>query len=145
MLKKWIAQRLFGTGGEELEPIPQEESLDGMNLKEVLDAHEAWKARLLEDLSGKADKPLDPATISSDRQCTLGKWLHGPGRKYAKLPEYRKALQAHADFHVCAAEVVIENRSGNPQRAHELLKTRFRQASNANQLELVRLFSVTRG
>lgn len=142
MLKKWIAQRLLGRNGEDLDPIPAEAWLDELNLKEVLDAHDAWKKRLIDDLEGRSATPIDPATASSDRHCTLGKWLHGPGRKYRKLPEYRKALQAHADFHICAGEVIIENRSGNPQRARELLKTRFHQASGTNQLELVRLFSV---
>ncbi len=144
MLKKWIAQRLFGRGDETLEPIPGDVSLEGLNLKEVLDAHDAWKTRLVEDLEGRAETPIDPAIVSSDRHCTLGKWLHGPGQKYARLPEYAKAVQAHADFHVCAAEVVIENRSGHPERARELLKTRFRHASSANQLELVRLFASIR-
>ncbi len=141
MLKKWIAQRLFGRGDEDLEPIPEGTSLEGLNLKEVLDAHDEWKTRLVEDLEGRNELPSDPAIISSDRHCTLGKWLHGPGRKFKKLPEYEKALKAHAEFHVCAAEVVIENRSGHPERARQLLKTRFRHASSANQLELVRLFA----
>ncbi len=142
MLKQWILQRLGRKKTKKLDPIPEEAWLDDLNLKEVLDAHDAWKGRLLDDLEGKNPSPIDPATASSDRHCTLGKWLHGPGKKYRKLPEYQRALQAHAEFHVCAAEVVIENRSGNTERARELLKTRFRLASNTNQLELVRLFSV---
>jgi hypothetical protein len=141
MLKKWIAQRLFGRGDQDLEPIPEDASLEGLNLKEVLDAHDAWKTRLVEDLEGRTEIAVDPAIISSDRHCTLGKWLHGPGKRYSRLPEYDRAVQAHADFHVCAAEVVIENRSGHRERAEQLLKTRFRHASSANQLELVRLFS----
>ena len=145
MLKKWIAQRLFGRGDEALDPIPTEAWLDDLNLKEVLDAHDAWKVRLVEDLEGRADQPIDPAIASSDRHCTLGKWLHGPGKKFSRLPEYARAVQAHAEFHACAGEVVIESRSGHPERARTLLKTRFHQASSANQLELVRLFSAING
>ncbi len=144
MLKKWIAQRLMGRKEEELTPIPEDESLDGLNLKQVLEAHEAWKERLQDYIDGRAEGSIDPAVAASDKQCTLGKWLHGPGKRYCKLPEYARAVQAHADFHACAAEVVIEKQSGHPQRARELLKTRFRHASSDNQLELVRLFSVVR-
>lgn len=139
-LKKWLIQKLAGKDADLV--IDHEENLVGLNLKEALDVHGAWKDRLQVALNGQSNEELDVVVVAKDDQCALGKWLHGPGKqKYSKLPEYDQALKAHAEFHVCAAEVLIEHQSGNTQQANDLLKTRFRSASNNNQIELVRLFT----
>ncbi len=143
MLKKWLNNWLHGDATEELVISSKEGMLSGLNLKEVLDAHSAWKVKLEHELVGNSKRAIDVTVVASDRRCVLGKWLHGEGKKqYSKLPEYKKALDAHAHFHLCAAEVVIEHQSGNTDNAKELLTTKFRTASNNNQLELVKLFTV---
>lgn len=145
MLRSWLGRRLKGNTDEKLVIGPDEEMLSGLNLKEVLDVHEAWKDKLEKELSGASDEPVNAEVVASDCQCVLGKWLHGKGKKdYSKLPEYKPALNAHADFHKAAAEVVIQHQSNNTQKAKQLLKTSFRTASNDNQLELVRLFTAAK-
>ena len=145
MLKKWLTSRLKGNADAELVIDPDEEMLSGLNLKEVLDAHEAWKDKLEMELSGVSSEPIDANIVASDCHCVLGKWLHGKGKKdYSKLPEYKLALDAHADFHQAAAEVVIQHQSNHTEQAKQLLKTRFKLASNDNQLELVRLFTAAK-
>ena len=145
MLRSWLGRRLKGKTGEKLVIGPSEGTLSGLNLKEVLDAHEAWKDKLDKELSGTSNEHIDPEVIASDCHCVLGKWLHGKGKKdYSKLPEYKPALNAHADFHKAAAEVVIQHQANNTQKAQLLLKTSFRTASNDNQLELVRLFTAAK-
>ncbi len=141
-MKNWLANKL-GFNNNVAEFIaPGEGSLSGLNLKEALDAHAAWKNRLQIEIDGLSTQPLDVSQVASDCQCTLGKWLHGAGKKnFARLPQYKKALKAHATFHISAAEVLIEYQSGNAEQAKKLLSTSFREASNDNQLELVRLFS----
>ncbi len=145
MLRSWLKRRLKGITNEKLVIDPDEETLSGLNLKEVLDAHEAWKDKLEKELSGVSDEPIDADIIASDCQCILGKWLHGKGKKdYSKLPEYKPALNAHADFHKAAADVVIQHQANNTEQAKQLLRTSFRTASNDNQLELVRLFTAAK-
>ncbi len=145
MLRSWLKRRLKGITNEKLVIDPDEETLSGLNLKEVLDAHEAWKDKLEKELSGVSDEPIDADIIASDCQCILGKWLHGKGKKdYSKLPEYKPALNAHANFHKAAAEVVIQHQANNTKQAKQLLRTSFRTASNDNQLELVRLFTAAK-
>ena len=145
MLAKWLKSRLKGNSDVELVIDPEEEMLSGLNLKEVLDAHDAWKSKLAAELSGASSEPIDADIIASDCHCVLGKWLHGKGKKdYSKLSEYKMAVDAHAKFHQTAAEVVIQHQSGHTSQAKQLLKTQFRSASNDNQLELVRLFTAAK-
>ncbi len=145
-MKSWLAKKLGFDDNAAGFIAPGEGNLSGLNLKEALDAHAEWKNRLQTEIDGlSTNAPLDVSLVASDCQCTLGKWLHGTGKKkFARLPEYKKALKAHASFHISAAEVVIEYQSGNTEQAKKLLSTSFREASNNNQLELVRLFSAAK-
>jgi hypothetical protein len=145
MLIDWFTSK-FGSNSNARNFIePGEGHLNGLNLKSALDAHDAWKTKLQLEINGESQYPLDVSTIAGDCHCELGKWLHGEGKKaHSKRPEYQKSLAAHAEFHITAAEVVIEYQSGNRDRARQLLNGKFRTASNNNQLELVRLFSVAK-
>ncbi len=117
----------------------------GLHLREVLAAHTAWKRRLAQMLKEGDLRKIDLITIADDRICELGRWLHGTGKEaFGQLEEYHEAVDAHAAFHKAAAEVVVEFKSGNRKRAAELLKTRFRDASNRNQMALVLLFMAVR-
>jgi len=142
MIKHWLARRFGWQGFTDSDLNAIEDRLSGLSLKQALDAHQAWKHRLQDELTGQSPAPLVISEVASDCNCELGKWLQGQGKKeYRKLAEYSKAVKAHADFHISAAEVLIEYQSGNTAGARQLLKSRFREASNLNQLELVRLFS----
>lgn len=145
MLRQWLNNWLAGDTSQKLVIEEEVKDLSGLNLKDSLESHYAWKDRLDAQLSGEDDAPIDVAHLASDCQCQLGKWLHSVGKqKYDKLPEYHSAIDAHAKFHIAAAEVVIEYHSGATDRAKELLNTNFRSASNAVQLELVKLFTSAR-
>jgi len=141
-LLKWLNDKLSGKSSE-LNISPNENTLTGLNLKDALAAHDAWKDKLNAELSGASKVPIDVTKIEHDNLCVLGKWLYGSGKdKYSHLPEYESARKAHTAFHLAAAEVVIAHQSGNTEKAGVLLKSNFRVASNNNQLELVRLFTV---
>ena len=143
-LLKWLDSKLSGKD-EPLEISPNENTLSGLNLKDALDAHNKWKDRLKSELAGETSTPIDVSQVAHDDNCVLGKWLYNSGKdQYSHLSEYEDARKAHAQFHLAAAEVVIENQSGNTVQAKNLLKTKFRSASNSNQLELVKLFTVAR-
>jgi len=140
MLKNWLRNR---RKNNTIKLKYDDESIAALNLKKALVSHDAWKEKLSKELNGHSEKPIDLIEVASDCKCSLGQWLHSTGKKkYSELPEYQKALKAHAQFHFSAAEVVIEHQSGNTQHAKKLLVTKFRTASNLNQLEIVRLFAV---
>lgn len=119
--------------------------LAGLNLRQVMDAHTAWKGRLQKVLDGTSDEDLDIATASEDCHCFLGKWIYSEGKKlYGNLSEYESLRTAHAKFHVCAGEVLTQHKLGNHAESANLLNTKFRSASNRNQLELVSLFTAAK-
>ena len=140
-LKEWLKNALAGESAP-LIVSKEENMLSGLNFSEALKAHEEWKVKLKKELSGSSERRLDVAFIAQDHNCVLGKWIHGTGEKqYSHLNEFKRARRAHANFHLAAAQVVIEHQSGNTEKAQELLKTTFRSSSNTNQLALVGLFT----
>lgn len=144
-LLDWLHKRLAGDEKAELTLSKEEESLSGLNLKEVLDAHMAWRKRLKDALDGLGSETYEVASVAQDNLCVLGKWLYGPGKAhYAHLPEYEVLRRTHADFHLCAGEVLIEHQGGNVDAAANLLKGKFHGISNKIQLDLVRLFTSAR-
>ncbi len=141
-LMSWLQKALAGDATQELSGH-ENEVRSGLNLKQTLDVHAAWKQRLQNVIDGMSLEQLDVATVAQDDLCVLGKWIYGDGRvHYGHLPEYEVLRQAHSQFHLCAGEVLAKSQSGNLVDAAKLLKGEFRTASNNNQLELVRLFAV---
>ncbi len=102
----------------------------------------AWKEKLNSTLDGSSTERYEVSTVSQDNLCVLGKWLHGPGKKYySRLPEYDALKRVHREFHLCAADVLREHEKGNLKGATQILNGKFRDASNLIQLDLVGLFS----
>jgi hypothetical protein len=122
-----------------------EGELSGLDLKRVLDVHNAWNTRLKKVIDKTSDEVFDVAIVSQDTNCFLGRWLYGEAKQlYGHLPEYESLLKTHAEFHVCAADVLIEHQKGSDVIAEMLLKNDFRTASNKIRMELVRLFGVAK-
>jgi Chemoreceptor zinc-binding domain len=120
--------------------VPME--LAGLNLQQVLDAHTAWKGRLIKIIDGTSLETPEIAVVSRDNACFLGKWIYSEGQAlYGHLPEFELVRKIHAEFHCCAGEVLSEHLNGSSKTAEVLLKTKFRKASSRNQLALTRLFS----
>ena len=122
-----------------------EQKLSSLKLQQVMDAHIAWKGRLQKVLDGTSTEKIDLQIASEDRHCFLGKWFYGEGEAlYGRMPEYETARRAHAKFHECAGEVLTQHLLGNDEEAERLLNTKYRSASNRNQLELVNLFTAAK-
>lgn len=126
---------------------PGEEHFHGLNMKEAIDAHVAWKARLAEQISGTGGEKLEIGVVASDDRCTLGKWIHTEGKKmYGGLPEFAELLRQHAQFHLNAGNVLLEaHRNGTEAACKILHGAEFRHASDTVQLGLVRLYAKSRG
>jgi Chemoreceptor zinc-binding domain len=132
-------------GPETIQPAMVEGELAGLSLQQALEAHQAWRAKLQKVLDGESNEKFDAEYVSADNQCTLGKWIYSEGKSlYSKLPEYEFVRKAHAEFHVCAGEVLTQHQAGNLAEAETLLKTKFRTASNKNQMLLTNLFRVVK-
>lgn len=50
-----------------------------LDVDAAINAHERWKARLMDYLEGRLPVGLDPDVIRRDDYSALGRWLHGVG------------------------------------------------------------------
>lgn len=72
-----------------------------MNLDNALAAHADWKVKLRIALATK--QSLDAASIASDCNCDLGRWLQGDGkRKHGASASFKSCVEGHTEFHRCA-------------------------------------------
>lgn len=135
-----------GYAEEKLDAAPNTTGiLAGLDLKQEMDAHGAWKSKLHKVLESDDCEDLDVVLASGDCYCSLGRWLYGKGKAfYGRMPEYEAVRIAHANLHLCAGEVLTQHILGNREESAHLLKTKFKSASNRNQLELVRLFTAAK-
>ncbi len=100
------------------------EEAAGLNFKSAIDAHIRWKLRLAAVIAGTSDEVLDPAVVGRDDQCVLGKWIHGEGgRAFSDSIQFAELREAHADFHQCAARVLIAAQGGDKAGAEQLLNS----------------------
>lgn len=59
---------------------PPEDSVPAeLDVDAAINAHERWKARLMDYLEGRLPVGLDPDVIRRDDHSALGRWLHGVG------------------------------------------------------------------
>lgn len=141
----WLSRVTSGKEAGAASFAPGEESFHGLNMKDAIDAHIAWKTKLAEQISGNADM-IEVGQVAADDRCALGTWLHGPCKSLCgKLPEYADLVREHAQFHLIAGNILMETRHGNTGKALEMLNSGdFRHASDTVQLSLVRLYAKTK-
>lgn len=82
-----------------------------MDFEQARQAHFAWKRKLSEYIR-RPDGSLKAEDIACDDQCTLGKWIHGEGSRFASIGEFTELKLVHANFHKMAAEIVTKADSG---------------------------------
>lgn len=118
-----------------------EEQFHGLDMKGALEAHTAWTRRLEEKICGVNNEQLNVATVASDCECKLGKWIHGTAKQqFGGLADYEELRRVHADFHLKAGEILNNVLNGEQDRASSNLKEIRYQSGNV-QLSLVRLYS----
>lgn len=118
-----------------------EEQFHGLDMKGALDAHTAWTRRLEGKISGENTEQLNVATVASDCECNLGKWIHGTAKQqFGGSADYDELRRVHADFHLKAGEILNNVIHGDKAKALGNLKEIRYQSGNV-QLSLVRLYS----
>ena len=111
---------------------PPEDSVPAeLDVDAAINAHERWKARLMDYLEGRLPVGLDPDVIRRDDYSALGRWLHGVGADVlGHHPAYPLLIARHRYFHEQAAEMVQWAQQGEWDHVVAILNGRYRFASN---------------
>lgn len=104
---------------------------DIANFADMISAHQSWKFKLRDVLQGRNNETLDPAKVSQDHRCAMGKWIYGPGQRHAGSERYETLKDQHARFHRCAGKILALNADGQHDDAADLLGRRFAQLSES--------------
>jgi methyl-accepting chemotaxis protein len=96
----------------------------------IIDTHQAWKQKLRNAIAGGSEAQLDPNEVCKDNVCALGKWIYSAGREFEHLEEYEPLRKSHAEFHVCAADILKRAQSGDKDGASSMLVGDFFDLSN---------------
>ena len=95
-------------------------------INNAIGAHGSWKIKLRTAVNkGKSEHSV--ADVRCDDKCAFGKWLHGTdidGPTSASAP-YKVIKRLHAEFHLCAADVLQMATTGNIPGASQLLEGDF--------------------
>ena len=110
-----------------------------MNFDDAIAAHIKWKVRLTQFIDGTSSEKLQSATVCKDNLCDLGKWIYGDGVKYKPLPHYQDLVKKHANFHVCAADVVKKVEGNDKSGAKSALGGPFAAASKETVTAIMEL------
>ena len=111
---------------------PPEDSVPAeLDVDAAINAHERWKARLMDYLEGRLPVGLDPDVIRRGDYSALGRWLHGVGADVlGHHPAYPLLIARHRYFHEQAAEMVQWAQQGEWDHVVAILNGRYRFASN---------------
>ena len=112
-----------------------------MNFDDAIAAHIKWKVRLGQFIDGTSTEKLSSATVCKDNLCDLGKWIYGEGAKFKAAPHYQDLVKKHANFHVCAADVVKKVEGGDKAGAKAALGGPFAGASKETVAAIMALKS----
>ncbi|MDP2031588.1 MAG: CZB domain-containing protein [Thiobacillus sp.] len=125
-----------------IQTLPAENAtVEGLDFQAAVAAHQKWKTRLRNCIDGTSEETLDPRVVCQDNQCVLGKWINGPGgARFATSPGFAKLKSTHAEFHICASEVLVSVYSGKKSLAEERLADEFSRLSIRVQKNLSQLF-----
>ena len=81
--------------------------LASLDIDAAINAHERWKARLMDYLEGRSTEKMDPDVIRQDHRSALGSWLHGVGvATLGHQPAFPLLMARHQYFHEQAANMI---------------------------------------
>lgn len=138
----WLRRREAGEESPTLILNESEQTLEGLDMKGAIDAHMKWRERLTDYLNGESTEPLRVGVVACDDNCILGKWIYSAGKKkFSHLNELEELRILHADFHLCAGDILLKHDTDDKAGAEALLNTTFKKLSGQVQLSLVRLYT----
>ena len=106
-------------------------ALAGLDVHAAVQSHERLRLRLFICANGRCDPHLNAEALCFDTHCTLGQWLHGPGK--AQLGQHRgfaDLMEQHRMFHIAASNVVALARAGRQTQAQGIAQGQMEAFSN---------------
>lgn len=89
-----------------------------VNVRNAIEAHQAWKRRLETAIRTGAPFEGDPRLVGRDDVCPLGRWIHGAGgRQFGDDAKFLDLKAKHAAFHQCAGRALSLARAGGDDEA----------------------------
>lgn len=138
----WLRRHESGDENATLTIDANEQTLEGLDMKGAIDAHMKWRERLTDHLNGKSTETLEIGVVACDDNCALGKWIYSTGKqKFSHLNELEALRTAHAEFHLCAGDILLKHEADEKEAAAEILNSKFKRLSGMVQLLLVRLYT----
>ncbi len=117
-----------------------------ISLFDAIQAHTAWKKRLMDYVAGQSTEDLQPHIICVDNRCVLGKWIHGSGKaRFGEQPLFQQLVEEHAKFHYHASRVVEAHLAGNTALANQILSENFAEQSRYTVNCLAKLNAIVEG
>ncbi len=110
-----------------------------MNFFDAINAHVAWKVRLRKHIDGESEEKLDPVLVGCDDKCALGQWIYSTLEQHDGMPLFQQVRIQHADFHRCAAEIIVAADEGKREAAEKLLSDDYAQLSHMIVKSLTKL------
>ena len=138
-------RRVLGWGGEKsMAPPPasfdnsmRQDSraaqtvLASLDIDAAINAHERWKARLMDYLEGRSTEKMDPDVIRQDHRSALGHWLHGVGAAtMGHQAAFPLLMVRHQYFHEQAASMIELAQQGEWDKAVQVLHGGYRHGSS---------------
>ena len=95
-------------------------------INNAIGAHGSWKIKLRTAVN-KGESDQTPEDVRCDDKCVFGKWLNGSTIDTATRSgaPYQVIKRLHAEFHVCASEVLRKAITGDKNGAIEMLEGDF--------------------
>ena len=94
-------------------------------LKEAFAVHRMWDVTLSSAVRTGTTGGINIATVSSDKNCSFGKFIHKLGECCGNVDEqlYRNILDSHREFHISIGEVLRMVSMGQTKEAAGMLRT----------------------
>lgn len=111
-----------------------------VDLNNAIQRHAQWKFKFRTAI--QTNEQMDAAAISKDKNCELGKWLHGEAKVlHGQCQSYAKCLAEHAAFHTAAGKVAVAVNAGRKEEAERMLAagSAFSEASKRVAVALIEL------
>jgi hypothetical protein len=120
-MKQWLARILGGRPAPSrpaAAPALQVQQVLEINVRNAIEAHQAWKRRLEAAIRSGSAFESDPRLVGRDDVCPLGRWIHGAGgRQFGAEPKFLDLKAKHAAFHQCAGRALSLARAGDDGEA----------------------------
>lgn len=99
-------------------------------INNAIGAHVSWKIKLRTAVN-KGESDQSPEDVKCDDKCVFGKWLNGNtiDDEIRSGAPYQVIKRLHAEFHICASEVLRKAITGDKSGAIETLEGDFSERS----------------